>query len=40
MIELASKPGRAQMVRDEPGGDLFTAQVVPGMEAARAWSGR
>jgi hypothetical protein len=24
---------------DEPGGHLLTAQVVPGMKAARAWSG-
>jgi hypothetical protein len=23
--------------RDEPGGDLFTAQAVPGIEVARAW---
>jgi hypothetical protein len=40
MIEMASKPGCAHMARDESGGDLLTAQVVPGMEAARAWPGR
>ena len=37
MIEMASKPGCAHMARDESGGDLLTAQVVPGMEVARAW---
>jgi hypothetical protein len=25
--------------RDESGGRLLTAQMVPGMEVARAWSG-
>ena len=27
------------MARDKPGGYPFTAQVVSGMKAARAWSG-
>jgi hypothetical protein len=31
--------GLAWMVRDEPGGYPSTAQVVSGMEVARAWSG-
>lgn len=33
---MTSKPGDDHLSRDEPGGDLLTAQVVSGMEAARA----
>jgi hypothetical protein len=29
--------GSVRMIRDEPGGCLFTGQVVSGMYAARAW---
>lgn len=29
--------GGRLLSRDEPGGSLFTAQVVSGVEAARAW---
>ena len=36
---MASKPGLDHLSRDKPGGDLFTAQAVPGMETARAWLG-
>src|SRR3954454_10106023 len=36
---MASKPGDDHLSRDEPGGDLLTAQVVSGMEAARAQLG-
>jgi len=36
---MTSKPGDDHLSRDEPGGDLLTAQVVSGMEAARAWPG-
>src|SRR5262245_10423929 len=36
---MTSKPGDDHLSRDEPGGDLLTAQVVSGMETARAWSG-
>ena len=31
--------GGRLLSRDEPGGNLFTAQVVSGVEAARAWFG-
>lgn len=33
------KTGGRLRPRDEPGGNLFTAQVVSGVEAARAWFG-
>jgi hypothetical protein len=33
------RTGLAWMVWDEPGGYPSTAQVVSGMEVARAWSG-
>src|SRR5215213_7465338 len=36
---MASKPGDDHLSRDEPGGNLLTAQVVSGMEAARAQLG-
>ena len=35
-VEVASKPGRSVVVRDEPGGCPFIGQVVSGMKAARA----
>jgi hypothetical protein len=34
------KTGGAIHLRDEPGGDLSTAQAVSGIKVARAWSGR
>ena len=34
------KTGGAIHLRDELGGDLFTAQAVSGIKVARAWSGR
>ena len=34
---LDIETGSGSLARDEPGGYLSTAQVVSGMEAARAW---
>src|SRR6266487_6419511 len=34
---MAPKPRVCFYPRDEPGGDLFTAQAVPGIEVARVW---
>src|ERR1700758_2182189 len=34
---MTSKPGDDHLPRDEPGGNLSTAQAVSGMETARAW---
>jgi len=36
--QTASKLGRLGLLQDKPGGSPCTGQVVPGMEAARAWS--
>ena len=33
------KTGVESLPRDQPGGSLLTGQVVPGVKAARAWSG-
>jgi hypothetical protein len=31
--------GEVMLLRDEPGGNLFTGQVVSGIEAASVWFG-